>query len=135
MGYSRTNSNRGLRIYFSEKNPGIFRFVTLALEIPEKTRHPFSPWKFQGKRTTHGMEIPHELFLNTPGNSTSFLIDHWNFHMLFQYPWCLEVPCPQPYPYQVSHTLCVRHTPQHISHAHTNNRYYLTRELLCGFYS
>ena len=31
-------------IYFSEKNPGIFRFVTLPLEIPEKTS--FHPRKF-----------------------------------------------------------------------------------------
>ena len=29
------------------------------------------------------MEIPHEFFLNTSGNSTTFLIDPWNFHMHF----------------------------------------------------
>ena len=46
IGYSRKNPNRGrrLRIYFSEKNPGIFIFVTLPLEILENTS--FHPWKF-----------------------------------------------------------------------------------------
>ena len=34
----------GLRIYFSENPPGIFRFVTLPLEISEKTS--FHSWKF-----------------------------------------------------------------------------------------
>ena len=38
------------------------------------------------------MEIPHEFFLNTPGNSTFCLIDLWNFHMLFlQYLWKFHV--------------------------------------------
>ena len=40
------------------------------------------------------MEISHEFFLNTTGNSnsTSFLNDPWNFHMLFfKYPWKLHV--------------------------------------------
>ena len=36
--------------------------------------------KFKNQRC---MEIPHEFFVNTPGNSTSFLIGPWNFHMLF----------------------------------------------------
>ena len=46
LGYSRKSPNRGkgrgrLRIYFLEKAPGIFRFVTLPLEIPDKTSfHP-----------------------------------------------------------------------------------------------
>ena len=35
------------------------------------------------------------LFLNTPGNSTSFLIDPWNFQMLFlQHPWKFHVLNP-----------------------------------------
>ena len=43
------------------------------------------------------MEIPYEFFLNTHGNSTSFLIEHWNFHMLFlQYPWKFHVLTPLP---------------------------------------
>ena len=43
------------------------------------------------------MEIPHDFFLITLGNSTSFLIDPWNFYMFFpQYPWKFHVlnpPC------------------------------------------
>ena len=43
------------------------------------------------------MEIPHLFFLNTPGISTSFLTDPWNFHMFFpQDPWKFHVfnpPC------------------------------------------
>ena len=45
------------------------------------------------------MEIPHEFFLNTPENSTSFLIDPWNFRMLcLEYPWKFRLlsSCPQP---------------------------------------
>ena len=42
------------------------------------------------------MEIPHGFFLNTPGNSTSFLIDPWNFYMFFlQFPWKLHVLKPR----------------------------------------
>ena len=45
------------------------------------------PWKFQ------------ELFLNTLGISTSFLIDPWNFHMLFlPYSWKLHLLKPSPHP-------------------------------------
>ena len=40
------------------------------------------------------MEIP-RFFLIAPRNSTSFLIDPWNFHMLFlpylEYPWKFHV--------------------------------------------
>ena len=36
-------------------------------------------------------DIPHDFFLITSGNST-FLIDPWNFHILFfQYPWKFQV--------------------------------------------
>ena len=41
-----------------------------------------TPLKFQGQKL-RPMEIPHDFFLNYPGNSTSFLIDPWNFHMFF----------------------------------------------------
>ena len=43
LGYSGTNPNpnRGVEAPFSEPPPGIFRFVTLPLEIPGKTGfHP-----------------------------------------------------------------------------------------------
>ena len=43
-------------------------------------------------------EIPHEFFLITPENSTCFLIDPWNLHMLFfQYISKFHVLNP-PYP-------------------------------------
>ena len=42
-----------------------------------------SPWKL------------HNLLLYTPRNSTSFLIDPWNFHMFFlQYPSMSATPTP-----------------------------------------
>ena len=40
------------------------------------------------------MEIPCDFFLNTPGNTTSFLIDYWNFPGFFSI--LLEIPCLQP---------------------------------------
>ena len=59
LGYSRKTQTRGLRIYFSETPPPRnFRFVTLPLEIPEKT----SPWQFQGQKPKP-IEIPNEFFL------------------------------------------------------------------------
>ena len=49
---------------FLTKNPGIFRFATSPLEIPEKTNfHPRNlcdtPWKFQGQKP-RPKEIPHD---------------------------------------------------------------------------
>ena len=80
------------------RNPpsGILKFVTLPLEIPEKTS--CHPWKFC-KIVCHPLEIPKSktktqenftlVFLyKTPINSTSFLIGPWDFHVPFlQYPW------------------------------------------------
>ena len=42
--------------------------------------------------------ILHEFFVNTLGNSASFLIDPWNLHMFFslQYPWKFHVLNPLP---------------------------------------
>ena len=37
LGYSEKIQTGRLRTYFSEKTLEIFRFVTLSLEIPEKT--------------------------------------------------------------------------------------------------
>ena len=68
--FQKKSKQGGLRMYFSEKPHRIFRF-------------PCYPWP---------MEIPNEFLLNTPGNPTSFLIDPWNFDMLFlQYPWIFHV--------------------------------------------
>ena len=95
----------GLRIYFSENPLGNFRFVTLPLEIPEKTS--YHAWKFS-KIVWHPLEVPRSkskthgnstsAFPSTPpGNSVSFLIDPWNLHIFFlQYPWKFHVTCPQP---------------------------------------
>ena len=45
------------------------------------------------------METLHEFFLNTLGNSTYFLIDLLNFHMLFHhYLWKVQVIYPTPIP-------------------------------------
>ena len=82
----------GLSTYFLEKSPGIFHFITLPLEIPNKTK--LHPWKFH-KIMLHPLEITRPKtntwrklqivfsFLVTPGNFTSFLINPWKFHMLF----------------------------------------------------
>ena len=74
-------------IYFSENPPGIFRFVTLYLKKVRR-KQAFTPRnsaklcdttkKFQGQKPGP-MEISHDFFLNTPGNSAFFR-------------WCLEFP-------------------------------------------
>ena len=70
----------GLRIYFFEKNPGIFHFFTLPLEIPDKTK--LTPWIFH-KIVLDLLEIPRPK-TKTLGNSTLFFLGHsWKFHMLF----------------------------------------------------
>ena len=38
MGYSRKKNGGDLRMYIFEETPGVSRFVTLPLEIPEKTK-------------------------------------------------------------------------------------------------
>ena len=53
-------------------------------------------WKFLGPkpRTVHENL---QFCLVNPQNFTSFLTDHWNFHMFFnQYPWKFHIlhPCP-----------------------------------------
>ena len=75
-----------------EKNPGSFGFVTLPLEILEKAKLHF--WIFhivvwhpleilRRKTKTDGNSTWHDFFLITAGNSTSFLMDPWNFKMFF----------------------------------------------------
>ena len=86
---------RVLRIYFSENPPGIFRFVTTKFWrkfsplAGNSAKLCDTPWIFQHQKP-RPIKIPHDLFLNTPGNSISLLIGAWgNLHiMLFiQYPW------------------------------------------------
>ena len=62
------------------------------LEIPQNC--VITLWKFQGQKPKP-MEIPHDFFLNTFRNSTLFLIEPQNFHMLFlQHYWKCHVLNP-----------------------------------------
>ena len=102
------------RKYLLDKIPGIFRLiVTLPMGILEKAK--LHPCKFHrivlqhhvtlgnsmAKKQDSCMEIPSTwmFFLSPPQNSTSFLIDPSNFHMLFlQYPWTFHFLHPPPHP-------------------------------------
>ena len=98
MGYSRKIPNRGGWGLSLKKIPGIFRFVTLPLQISDKMRlHLWKfhiivlHWNFRGQKPK-SMAIPHDIFLITPGNSTYFVIDLSHFHILFfQYSWKFHV--------------------------------------------
>ena len=75
----------GLRAFFFEKSPGIFRFLILCTfgNFRENKASPGNYPKFQGQKSKP-MEISHDLFLIiTPGNSFSFLvlIEPLNFHI------------------------------------------------------
>ena len=66
--------NKGAwRYTFLKKGPDISKFVTLLLEIPEKTS--FHPWQI----VWEPVEVPYDFYMNAPENSTSFLTDPWNF--------------------------------------------------------
>ena len=77
-------------IIFWKNSAGSFGFLTLPLEILEKTS--FHPCK-SCKIVWHPLEIPRSktkahgnsarIFLNHPWKFHFFLIDSWNFHMLF----------------------------------------------------
>ena len=80
-----------LRTYFFEKKPWNFRICHFTLgnlresknfTIGYSTKLCGTPRKFQEKKPRL-MEIPYDFFLMTDGNSTYFLIDPWNFNMLF----------------------------------------------------
>ena len=107
MGYSRKkNRNRGGEgggwgHTFLKNAPrildlsgGPYKFWRKQAFVPGNSAKLFdTPWKFQGQKP-RPMGIPH-IFLNTPGISTYFLIDPWNFHMLFlQYPWKFHILDP-----------------------------------------
>ena len=49
--------------------------------LGNSTKLCYNSWKFQGQKP-RPLVIPHDIF--TPGNSTSFLIDLWNFHMFLE---------------------------------------------------
>ena len=106
LGYYRKNPNRwgerGGRSWghtFLNKNPGVFRFGTLPLDILDKTK--LYPWKFR-KIVLHPFENPRSK-TKVHGNSTFFLDHTWRFHFFFNWPLefpqdissvPLEVPCP-----------------------------------------
>ena len=100
---------RSLRAYFFENPPGVFRFFTLPLGIPDKTRIYSqklleSPQKILSSKTkTPGNSTC--FFLFTPGNSTFFSISpppsphppppkKKNQLAISSMP--LEIPYPQP---------------------------------------
>ena len=95
LGYSRKNPKKGvdwwyIYIYVSEKNLGIYMFLTLPLEnrlspleIPKLWATPLGNSKIKHSRP---MENPHGFFLITPRKSTSFLIDSGISACFFQYP-------------------------------------------------
>ena len=62
----KNQGGRELRTYVFEKTPGIFRFPTLPLEIPDKTK--LHPWKLR-KILIHPLEILRPE-TKAPGNST-----------------------------------------------------------------
>ena len=123
MGCSRKNpkGDGGEQlIYFSDSPPSSscsLRIFSLSF-YPQKSRAftPASsakfcdtPWKFQGQKP-RPMKIPLNFFLNTPGNSTSFLIDPWNFHMLYLTPiWVFFWNSPMLRSGQVPHTIGTVH--------------------------
>ena len=103
MGYSSKSPIRESWLYTSpKKSPEIFRFVTLHLEIPDKTR--IDSWKFC-KIVWHPLEIP-RLKTKIHGNYIWFFLEHpWKSHFFFkwllEFPHALsltplEIPCPQP---------------------------------------
>ena len=86
---------------FLIKTPGIFRFITLPLEIPNKMK--LYPWKFH-TIVLHPLEFPWpktkpteipDVFLITPENSTSLLTPRI-FTSIFSIS--LEISSPQPMP-------------------------------------
>ena len=91
VGYSRKNPNNEVKnTLFWKKNPGIFRFITLPLEICEKTS--FVPWKFcemvqHPRNSKVKNQDPWKFHMNFSWTTLEipllFLIDPWNFHRLF----------------------------------------------------
>ena len=81
-----------LRTWFFEKDPWIFRYVILPLEISDKRQNKASPLGILQNRVTsigisgqkpRPMETLHNFFWITFRNSTSFFYWPWNFHNLF----------------------------------------------------
>ena len=117
LGYSRKKSKHGKLSRTGGhfwKNHGLFRLVTIPLKIVNSREKGFIPknsaklsytlslaWKFQQDQKQRPMGItrffPDQLI--TPKKSTSFLIDPWNFLMLFHF---FNIPTPE---------ICMSSTP------------------------
>ena len=70
----------GLRTYFFEHPPRVFRFFNLPIEIPDKIK--FHSWKLD-KIVLHPSQILRPK-TKTPGKSTRCFLDHpWKFHVVF----------------------------------------------------
>ena len=81
-----------LRHIFFGKNPEISRYVTLPLEIPDKTRLQLHSWSFCKVVLATPLKIPEpktkatgnsNFFLITPGSSTFFLVNSGNSAFYF----------------------------------------------------
>ena len=104
LSQKKKQTGGGWGYNFLKKNPRNFRFVTLPVEIPEKTSiHPWkfsktlsdTPWKFQIQKP-RPMEIPHQFLLEHPWKFCFFFNWPLEFpHFLSSIP--LEIPCPQPW--------------------------------------
>ena len=102
MGFSRKIQTRGLGDVLFWKTP--LEFLDLSLN-PQKFRRKqaftsensaklwHTPWKFQSQKPR---PIPHEFFLNIPGNSTSFFKWPLQFpHALYSIPLKIQWACPR----------------------------------------
>ena len=116
MGYCRKkNKRRGMGWggggaggwgHTSLKPPGIFTLLLYPWIFPEKQSSTLGTSTIQtfvrslgnSKTKNRPLEIPHYFFLATLGNSASFLINPWKFHMLFLwflwYPWKFHILNP-----------------------------------------
>ena len=96
----------GLRIYFLKNLPEDFRFVTLPLEIPEKTsfhleiqQNCVTSLRNSKVKNQNSWKFHMSFYLNTPGKSASFSIDPWNFYVnpiWAVYPDIREKECNDP---------------------------------------
>ena len=99
MGYSRKKKPTGRveDILFLKKTLEFFWFFSITLKIPRKTK--LQPWKFDKimyvtclrnfkAKNPRPLEISHEFFFVSLGNSALFFINLWKFRMLFlEYSW------------------------------------------------
>ena len=102
MNYSRKIQTGGLENILSWKKTRDFLRLSLypwnfwtkrGFTLGNFVKLCYTSWKFQGQKPRL-VEIKHDFFLITPGNSTSFSTDLWNLRMTFlHYTWkfCITV--------------------------------------------